>query len=57
MPSVEDAKRKQDRIPIIILLDSACFLSSSQKWIEEGKSPSTWGYPDANIMKDIIQLL
>jgi len=54
---LEDAKRKQNRKPIILLSDSACFLSSSQKWIGEGKSPSMWGNPDANIMRDIVQLL
>jgi len=27
---LEDVKRKQDRKPIILLSDSACFLSSSQ---------------------------
>jgi len=31
--ALEDAKRKQDRKPIILLSDSACFLSSLQKWI------------------------
>ena len=55
--ALEDAKRKQDRKPIILLSDSACFLSSSQKWIGEGKSPSMWGNPDADIMRDIVQLL
>ena len=55
--ALENAKRKQDRIPIIILSDSACFVSSSQKWIGEGKSPSMHGNPDADIMRDIIQLL
>jgi len=29
--ALEDAKRKQNRKPIILLSDSACFLSSSQK--------------------------
>jgi len=38
--ALEDAKRKQDREPGILLSDSACFLSSSQEWIGEGKSPS-----------------
>ena len=52
-----DAERKQDRKPVIVLSDSACFLSSSQKWIGEGKSPSMCGNPDADIMRDIIQLL
>jgi len=55
--ALEDAKRKQDRKPIILLSDSACFLSSSQKWIGEGKSPSFHGNPDADIMRDIVQLL
>ena len=49
--------RKQDRKPTIILSDSACFLSSSQKWIGEGKSPSMHGNPDADIMRDVLQLL
>jgi len=55
--ALEDAKRKQDRKPIILLCDSACLLSSSQKWIGEGKSPSMHGNPDADIMRDIVQLL
>ena len=55
--ALEDAKRKQDRKPKILLSDSACFLSSSQKWIGQGKSPSMWGNPDADIMRDIVQLL
>jgi len=55
--ALEYAKRKQDRNPIILLSDSACFLSTSQKWIGEGKPPSMWGNPDADIMRDIIQLL
>jgi len=55
--ALQDAKRKQDRKPIILLSDSACFQSSSQKWIGEGKSPSMWGNPDADIMKDIGQFL
>jgi len=55
--ALEDAKRQQDRKPVILLSDSACFLSSSQKWTVEGKSPSMHGNPDANIMRDIIQLL
>jgi len=54
---LEDAKRKKDRKPVILLSDSACFPSSSQKWIGEGKSPSMWGNPDADIMRDIVQLL
>jgi len=55
--ALEDAKRQQDRKPVILLSDSACFLSSSQKWTGEGKSPSMHGNPDADIMRDIIQLL
>jgi len=55
--ALEDAKRKRDRKPIILQSDSACFLSSSQKWIGEGKSPSMHGNPVADIMKDIVQLL
>ena len=55
--TLEDAKRKQDRKPVILLSDSACFLSSSQKWIGERKSPCMWGNPDACIMRDIVQLL
>jgi len=55
--ALEDAKRKQDRKPIILLSDSACFLSSSQKWVGEGKSPSMHGNPDTDIMRDIVQLL
>jgi len=55
--ALEDAKRQQDRKPIILLSDSACFLSSSQKWIVEGKSASMHGDPDADIMRDIVQLL
>jgi len=54
--ALEDAKRKQDRKTIILLSDSACFLSSSQKWIWEGKSPSMHGNPDVDIMGDIVQL-
>jgi len=53
----EDAKNKQDGKPIILLSESACFLSSSQKWIGQGKSPSMWGNPDADIMRNIVQLL
>ena len=52
-----DAKKKRDRKPIILLSDSACLLSSSQKWVGEGKSPSMQGNPDADIMREIIQLL
>jgi len=55
--ALEDAERQQDRKPVILLSDSACFLSSSQKWTGEGKSPSMHGNPDADIMRDIIQLL
>jgi hypothetical protein len=57
MPGIGDAKRKQDRKPIILLSDSACLLISSQKWIGEGKSPCMWGNPDADIMRDIVQFL
>jgi len=55
--ALENAKRQQDRKPIILLSDSACFLSSSQKWIGEGKSPSIHGNSDPDIMRDIVQLL
>jgi len=55
--ALEDAKRIQDRKPIILLSDSACFLSFSQKWVGEGKSPSMHENPDADIMRDIVQLL
>jgi len=55
--ALEDSKRQQDRKPVILLSDSACFLSSSQKWTGEGKSPSMHGNPDADIMRDIVQLL
>ena len=55
--ALEDAKRKQDRKPIILLSDSACFLSSFQKWIGKGKSPSMHGNLDADIMGDKVQLL
>jgi len=54
---LEDAKRTQDKNPVILLSDSACFLSSSQKWIGEGKSPSMYGNPGADIMRHIVQLL
>ena len=54
---LEDAKRKQDRKPVIFLSDSPCFLSFSQKWIGEEKSPFMWGNPDADIMRDIVLLL
>jgi len=46
-----------DRKPIILLSGSACLLSSSQKWTGKGKSPSMHGNPDADIMRDIVQLL
>ena len=55
--ALEDAKRHQYKKPVILLSDSVCFLSSSQKWTGEGKSPSMHGNPDADIMRDIIQLL
>jgi len=55
--ALEDAKRKKDRKPVILLSDSACFLSSSQKWIGEGKSPSMWGNPESDIMRHVVQLL
>ena len=51
--ALEDAKGKKDRKPRILLSDSACFRS----WIGEGKSPSMWGNPDADIMRDIVQFL
>ena len=38
--ALEDAKRQQDRKPVILLSDSACFLCSSQKWTGERKFPS-----------------
>jgi len=55
--ALEESKRQQNRKPVILLSDSACFLSSSQKWTCEGKSPSMHGNPDADIMRDIVQLL
>jgi len=55
--ALEDAKRQQDRKLVILLSDSACFLSSFQKWTGEGKSPSMHENPDADIMRDIVQLL
>jgi len=55
--ALEDSKRQQDRKPVILLSDSACFLSSSQKWTGEGKSPSMHGNLDADIMRDIVRLL
>ena len=54
---LEDVKRKQDNKPMIVLSDSSCFLTSSQKWVGEGKSPSMHGNPDADIMRDMVQLL
>jgi len=54
---LKDAKGEKDRKPIILLSDSTCFLTSSQKWIGYGKSPSMWGNLDADIMGDIVQLL
>jgi len=54
--ALEDSKKQQNRKPIILLSDSAYFLSSSQKWTGEGKSPSMHGNPDADIMRDIVQL-
>ena len=55
--ALEDSKKQQDRKPVILLSDSACFLSSSQKWTGEEKSPSMHGNPDADIVRDIVQLL
>ena len=55
--ALEDAKERKDRKPMILLSDSACLLASSQKGIGEGKSPSMWGNPAADIMRDIVQLL
>jgi len=55
--ALEDSKRQQNRKPVILLSDSACFLSSSQKWTGEGESSSMHGNPDADIMRDIVQLL
>ena len=48
--ALEDSKRQQERKPVILLSDSGCFLSSSQKWTGKGKSPSMLGNPDADIM-------
>jgi len=45
------------RKPVILLSNSACLLSCSQKWIGEAKSPSMHGIPDADIMREIVQLL
>ena len=55
--ALEDAKRKQEWKPVILSSNSARFLSSSQKWIGEGKSPTMWGNPNVDIMRDIVQLL
>ena len=55
--ALEDAKIQQDRKPVILLSYSRCFVSSSRKRTGEGKSPSMHGNPDADIMRDIIQLL
>jgi len=55
--ALEDARRKKDRTPVILLSDSACFLSSSQKWIGEDKIPLHVGKPRCDIMRDIVQLL
>ena len=57
MPSTRRLQKTQDRKSVILLSDSACFLSSSQKWTGEGKSPSMHGNPDADIMRDIVRLL
>ena len=37
--ALEDSKRQQDRKPIILLSDSACFLSSSQNGQGRGNPP------------------
>jgi len=42
---------------MILLSDSACLLTSTQKWTGESKPPSMWGNPDADIMREIVQLL
>jgi len=42
---------------MILLSDCAYFLTSSQKWIGEGKSPTMWGNPDTDIMREIVLLL
>ena len=55
--ALEDDKGKKDWKLMILLSDSACLPTSSSKWIGEGKSPSMWGNPDADIMRDIVQLL
>jgi len=55
--ALEDAKKREDDRPILLLTASACLLTSIQKWTGEGKSPSMWGNPDADILRDIIQLL
>ena len=49
--ALEDSKKQRDRKPVILLSDSACLLSSSQKWTGEGKSPSMHGNPDVDIMR------
>ena len=38
--ALEDTKRQQDRKPVILLSDSACFLSPSPRRTGEGKSPN-----------------
>jgi len=50
-------QKTSDRKPIILLSDSACLLTSFQIWIGDGKSPSMWGNSDADIVRDIVQLL
>jgi len=55
--ALEDAKDKKDKNPMILLSDSACLLTSSQKWIGKGKSSSMWGNLNADIMREIVQLL
>jgi len=55
--AIEDAKEKKDGKPMILLSDSACLLTSFQKLNGEGKPPSLWGNPDADIMKEIILLI
>jgi len=52
--ALEDSKRQQDRKLVILLSDSACQMS---RWTGEGKSPSKHGNPDADTMRDIIQVL
>jgi len=41
--ALEDARNKDDDKPIVLLSDSACLLSSVQKWTGEGKSPTIVG--------------